>query len=255
VAIADRATATSDTTGTSLTYAHSVSGSTDLAIWVYVDCFRSPTTSDPSGVTYAGAAMTKISNYAGGTGNDNFMSLWRRAAPSTGANNVVVTFSQSHEIVSSSISYSGVDQTTPNDTPVNNDVTVTNPSHSITSATGDMVVDATGWWGGTGATPSGAGTERVENANLTGVNSLSVQDAPGAASVSVGWTYEGAPPDRHGQIAFNINAAVVGNNYTRSVDGAQPASTGVLAGELFVPPPAQMWVTRPLYRPQPAQVR
>jgi len=207
VAIADRAVATSDGTGTTLTYSHTVAGSTDLCIWVCVDDFRNPTSSDPSGITYAAGALTKLSNYLGGTGNDNAVSLWRRVAPSTGANNVVVTHAQSHDITAMSISFSGVDQTTPNDAVQANDSTATDPTHDITSETNDQVVDFVAGWGTAADAWQAAGglTERLENSNTSGVNSMAVGDAAGAATVTAAWTTTVNPSDPHGQMGFNIN--------------------------------------------------
>lgn len=213
MAIADRVTASSDVGGaTSLTYAHAVAGTTDLAIWVCVDDFRNPTSADPSGITYAGGALTKIANYLGGTGNDNTVSLWRRLAPATGSNNVVVTHNQAHDITAVSISYSGVDQATPNDTVQVNDVATPDPTHNVTSATGDVVVSFVGGWGTAGDAWQAAGdlTERLENNNTSGVNSIAVGDAPGAASVTATWNSVTNPSDNHGQLSFNINQATGG---------------------------------------------
>jgi hypothetical protein len=230
--IGDRAVAGSETSGTNLTYSHSVAGSVDLAIWVCSSVWRSGGTSDPTGVTYAGAALTKQSgNFMGGGSNDNSIVVWRRAAPATGANNVVITCAASSDITGVSISYSGVDQTTPNDAPVANDVTSATPSHAISSATDDMVVSFVGWWGGSGAgaaAATGSLTERLDNSNAMGVNSLAVGDAPGGASVTVGWTISGAG-DLHGQISFNVNQAVGGGPITSTVSGSQPAATGVVS--------------------------
>lgn len=210
MAIGDLATATSDGTGTSLTYAHSVAGTTDLAIWVCVDDYRNSPLSDPSGITYAGAALTKLSNFLAGGGNDNAASLWRRIAPSTGSNNVVVTHAQSHDITAMSLSYSGVDQTTPNDTVQALDSTATDPSHSVTSETGDMVVSFVFGWGtaADGWQATAPMTERLENSNTSGVNSMAVGDAPGASpSVTIAWGTTTNPSDPHGLMSFNVNAA------------------------------------------------
>lgn len=208
MAIGDLATASSDTTGTSLTYAHSVAGSL-TCLWVCTDSFRNPTSSDPTGITYAGAALTKLSNYLGGGGNDNAITLWRRIAPTTGANNVVVTHSQSHDITAMSISYSGVDQTTPNDTVSPNDVATDNPSQVVSSATGDQVVSFVCGWNAVPDTAVATGdlTLRLQNMNSVGVNSMAVGDAPGAASVTCSWTinWNGAT-DGHGEMNFNVNA-------------------------------------------------
>ena len=230
MAIADRATATSDGTGLSLTYAHSVAGTTNLAIWCAVTSFRSQANrADPTSLTYAGAALSKIGSFLGGSGNDNVCSLWVRAAPATGSNNVVVTHSQSHDITAMTVSYSGVDQTTPNDAVQTLDSTDPDPTHSVTSATDDLVVSFIMGWGWVGLGEDGDLTLRLENNNSSGINSVAVGDAPGAASVNASWTTTSFN-DPHGLFSFNANqAAAGGGSFDRSAAGEQPAATGALA--------------------------
>lgn len=225
MAIADMATATSDGTGTSLTYAHTVGGTTDLAIWVAVDDFRSPTSADPSGITYAAGALTRLSGYDAGGGNDNKVSVWRRAAPSTGANNVIVTHAQSHDITAMSISYSGVDQTTPNDAVQLSDTTTATPSIVVTSATGDQTVSFAFCWAPTGGgfTYTGTGTERNENNNTNTINSVAVADAPGAATVTMSWNAPATDPQ--GSLAFNVNASAGGGGGATSFIPLSPTKT------------------------------
>jgi hypothetical protein len=214
VAIGDRATATSDTgasASTTLTFAHSVAGASDLAIWVAVDDWRNPTGAVPTGVTYAAAALSDLGvAYLGGTGNDNRVSLWRKTAPATGANNVVVTLAQAHDIVAMSISYSGVDQTTPNDAVDVNDVTTQNVSNAVSSEVGDMVVDFAMKWGASAVSETGDGTLQLSNDNAGNApNSMFVADAAGAATVTMSWNL-GAGNDIHGQMTFNVNQATGG---------------------------------------------
>jgi hypothetical protein len=72
-----------------------------------------------SGVTYAGVAMTKIRSddyLYQGTPYKTQSSIWRLVAPSTGANNVVVTLNGSHDALrAGAISLTGIDQTSPVD--------------------------------------------------------------------------------------------------------------------------------------------
>jgi hypothetical protein len=228
MAIADRATATSDGTGTSLTYAHSVAGTTNLVIWCAVDSWRNTNFADPTSVTYAGGALTKLANFLGGGGNDNACSVWRRIAPATGSNNIVVTHAQSHDITAMSYSSSGVDQTTPNDTVQSLDSTDADPTHSVTSETGDLVVSFIMGWGWVGLGEDGDLTIQLENNNTSGINSIAVGDAPGAASVNASWTTTSFN-DPFGLFSFNVNAAVEGGAEERDLTGSQPAATGALA--------------------------
>ena len=98
-------------TGTSLTFAHTTSGSDRLILIGGHD--RSNTTTSVTGVTYATVATTKITDIR--VPSDRMITAWRLVAPATGANNVVVSSSDSTNLRFSALSYSGVDQTSPID--------------------------------------------------------------------------------------------------------------------------------------------
>lgn len=208
MAIADLAHASSEATGTSLTFAHTVAGS-DTAMWVGVTSFKSSGVADPTGITYAAAALTELADFLGGGANDNACSLWRKTAPATGSNNVVVTHGASHDITAMSVSYSGVDQTTPNDAVQELDSADADPTHAVTSETDDQVVSFIMGWGWTTLGEDGDLTLRLENNNTSGLNSIAVGDAPGAASVNASWT-TASYNDPHGLFSFNVNAAGAG---------------------------------------------
>lgn len=238
MAIGDRATATSDISGsTTLAYPHSVAGSSNLVIWANVDSWRSGGGTDPTGITYAGSGLTKISNYAASGATENVVSLWRKLAPATGANNVVVTHSEAHDITAVSYSSSGVDQTTPNDAVQQANTADPDPTHAITSETGDLVVSFKSGWNWTSLGEDGDITIRLENANLSGVNSMAVADAPGAVSVNVSWT-TGTITEPHGLMSFNVNAAgggpVTVSGLVADASGAVVAP-GVVLGSLTIP--------------------
>lgn len=93
--------------GASLTYSHTISGSSTLLIVEsYVDAAEGTTAS----VTYNGTALTKISEqHTAATNND--ISLWYLLNASSGTHNVVVTPSASNQVYSWANSYTGVKQT------------------------------------------------------------------------------------------------------------------------------------------------
>lgn len=87
-------------------------------------------------VSYAGAGLT---NYASG----GSMVLWRKTAPATGTNNVVMTCGAYNTILWSFSDWNGVDQTTPLGTQV------TGSGTSTTPASGSVTCPANGAvWGG-----------------------------------------------------------------------------------------------------------
>lgn len=93
----------------SLTYAHTVTGANAVLVvgsWM----FNSSATF--SSCTYNGVSMTNLVNRTtDGTGGD--IRILGLANPATGSNNVVITCSSSKQIFGNSVSYTGVDQTTP----------------------------------------------------------------------------------------------------------------------------------------------
>jgi hypothetical protein len=111
----------------SVTFSHTCTGSNLI---LFVASHSSTTT---SGVTYNGAAMTKITQKTLGSGAE--LSLWYLIAPSTGAHNVVATGSGGAPTVSAwSASYTGVQQRSqPDASGVAGPTTSTSFSQSLTS--------------------------------------------------------------------------------------------------------------------------
>jgi hypothetical protein len=93
--------------GTSFSFAHECSGSDRiLIVQVYA-----AVTSDPTGVTYNGVAMTKL--YGHTVASTNRASIWFLLAPATGSNNVVISHASSVDVMAISASFTGVEQVTP----------------------------------------------------------------------------------------------------------------------------------------------
>jgi hypothetical protein len=111
MAIAFDAAATSNATGTSLTFSHTCTGA-NLILWVSVLVNSAPNdhTDYVTGITYNGVAMTRAA-FIGGTGTNNDPCfLYYLFAPATGAHNVVVSISGSKPIYAVSSSYTGAAQ-------------------------------------------------------------------------------------------------------------------------------------------------
>jgi len=118
----------------SLTFAHVVGTGNMLTVHV-----GSGGSSAPTGVTYAGAALTSGVTVGGPQGHS---SLWHKKAPASGTNNVVVTFLASTAIVGLANSWNGVNQTTPtggtNSTRASG---VTSINRDVVTVADDLVVD------------------------------------------------------------------------------------------------------------------
>jgi hypothetical protein len=65
-----------------------------------------------TGVTYGGDSMTKVNELG------TYVSLWYLVAPSTGVNQISISRSSTSKIAAGGVSFTGVHQTSPYDTPV-----------------------------------------------------------------------------------------------------------------------------------------
>lgn len=107
MAIEVDSTANSSATSTSLTFSHTCSGlKRVLVVGVYSEA------DTITGVTYNGSALTLL---GGGSvfGVGRYIKIFYIIAPSTGANNVVISSSGSTLIQGTSVSYTDVSQTEP----------------------------------------------------------------------------------------------------------------------------------------------
>jgi hypothetical protein len=124
-----------------------------------------------TGVTYNGVAMTSLGS---ATNGDVRVEVFYMKAPPTGAHSVVVTGSVPTDITASSISLTGVDQTSGTFANQNGAIgtSATASAASITAAKGDVLVDFMG--AVTTTTPTlatgTAQTIRTTNTTATGVN-------------------------------------------------------------------------------------
>jgi hypothetical protein len=135
--------------------------------------------------TYAGANCTRILNFE--PGNDKRIDIWRLAGAATGANNFVVNWSSTTPPVIALISFSGVDQTTPERAPVTATGFTTSATIDATSASNEIVVNASNI--ADDVATNGAGqTQRwnLTNYGSGGASSYGATKA-GAATVNTFW--------------------------------------------------------------------
>jgi hypothetical protein len=157
-------------------------------------------------VTYNGAALT----FAGASTNGTVRSeVWYLVAPPSGAHNVVVTAPNADAVTATSMSFTGVDQTTPLGSTVSAIGTGTAPSVSTTSAVGEPLFDVVGAVGTTAPAVAGATqTVRQTNTTATGLDQVvigsSTAPGAGAASITMSWTI---PSADWAEIAVPIRAS------------------------------------------------
>jgi hypothetical protein len=176
----------------SLTWAHTVSGSNRyLVVGVSINNENSGTV---SGVTYNGQALTSLGTATNGT--NARVEMWGMLAPPTGTHNVVVTLSTSQRFTAGAVSFTGVHQTTPLGTLASNTGTSLSASVAASSASGEVVVDVVAKKNSDSTLTVGADqTQRWNEVTTNSTTSNNVVGAastePGAASVTMSWFISG----------------------------------------------------------------
>lgn len=155
---------------TSLTYAHTVTGTNPI---IFVGAFGAIGSDNITGVTYAGVSMSLVDKEQ--ISGDRWLYLFLLTAPSTGANNVVISANASIAIGGQSASYTGVKQTG------QPDAFTKNTGTSVTSLTTTLTTIADNSWTfmvlktiGNGPI-AGSGTVRRQTAN-----NMAIFDSNGA---------------------------------------------------------------------------
>lgn len=176
---------------------------------------------DITGVTYNGASMTLVAKTTSGTSNSRYSYLYFLANPSTGANNVVITSTNSHYLIALAADYSGTAGTIDAHT-VNAEQPIV-MTKSISSITNNAWGIALGGCNGdsSNAITATTGTLRVQGASFHDICILDTNAAVSpAGSFTLAWkTTTGG---QNGQALTSIMAA-------------------------FAPvPPSNVWYPRPI---------
>lgn len=185
MALAIDAISSTHGTGSSLTFAHTCSGSNRLLI-VWVSYFDSADT--PTGATYNGVAMTAIPSSTAANGNYKIAGFYL-IAPATGTNNVVVSFSgDMSDMGAGAVSLTDAHQTVPLGTAVTATGTNTTPSVTVSTSAGEIVVDGLVIVHGGTLTVDGSQTQRWNSIASNGFEKYagSTETASGA-STAMSW--------------------------------------------------------------------
>jgi hypothetical protein len=197
--------------GTSITFAHSSSGS-DRVLYVFVLKRAADTI---TGVTYNSDALTSIATITS-PGNILNATLWRLIAPDSGSFNVVVSSSSGQRMLAHAVSLFGVDQTTPNGTVVTaagaSQNPVTHPSATVSCSATDFVIaaaalqndDNTSTLTASGGT-TGMDTNATSNGTNNGVRGTGAYLNDGSTSRVMSFTADGT--DDWCEIALAVKAA------------------------------------------------
>ncbi len=200
-AVGPNSSGTSVTINTSLTWSHSCSGSNGLlVVGVSVGAGQNGTSTT---ATYNGVSMTSAGRVFSNNQQDGYVEMFYLVAPSTGSNTVAITCSQSLTMIGGSVSFNGVDQSTPVSNITSAFGSASPVSLSVTSAAGNMVVDAV--CTGTGVTSSDQTQRWLRNDNgTTAAGNAAQSTADGAASVNMGYTITS---DWWGMMGMSVNAS------------------------------------------------
>jgi len=181
---------------TSITIPHTVGAGTNRILIVNVAAPANPPFL--TGTTYAGLPLTKLGTAINTIGGHD-SSIWYLKNPPSGAANVIVSFSTLVIGNAAVSSWSGVDQTTPfgatataeggSGTNVASTATV-----SVTSATGEVVIDSTML---ATVVTAAVGPGQTPLANFASAGSVADRilhsSEAGASTVTMSWNYNGHP--------------------------------------------------------------
>jgi hypothetical protein len=158
-----------------------------------------------SNLSFAGSALTSVGSVTGAL-SVHAMAMYRQLNPPTGSQNLVYDLSPAGYTSGNTAPFTNVHQTTPVDTAATN----TGPAASgttvtVTSATGDLVVDSVYQaFGDCAATPIAPGaTQTLLFADQTNGTAAGMSTKAGAASVPMTWTC--AIPDEWLAIGVSLN--------------------------------------------------
>lgn len=201
----DASSAGSITTGNSISYSHTCSGSDRLLIVGISAADDDQRTI--SSMTYGGVAMTRAIRRVSTAGfDDHWIELWYLVNPATGSNTVSISLSGTVDraAYSNALSLTGVDQTTPLDATNSAIGDSASPSVNVTTTVDNAwAVDyAISDDSGTGSSP-GAGQTSFQNYNDTSDDHLTrgSYEGPRATPGSITMSWSGFPDDDWTMIA------------------------------------------------------
>lgn len=186
----DSAASDSNTGGLTLNYNVTVVSASNNYCVVAVSWRREPVGAVSSILVDSNTA-TLIDGITETTYNHNRVELWGIKNVATGSKQVSVTLdgATSDNMVSGTICFTGVNQSTPLGTAAKAEGAGTNAEVIVTSATGEMVVDGVRSHGSGSTVTVGAGqTERYSAADATYNEEAGGSHENGAASVTMNWT-------------------------------------------------------------------
>jgi len=166
-----------------------------------------------SGITFGGVALTMGSRSRAAAGAS--AEIWYLIAPAVSTADVVVTLEAAEDaIIGEAQNFTGVNQVTAiGDTSEYDNAGDDAPTVDVTSASGQMVLDALGTYDSPTVAATTAGGGQTQDSNLTETGStgqirLSTSHEAGAGTVTMSWATSGAPIVALAAIALLTGAAI-----------------------------------------------
>jgi len=199
----------SSSTDTGLTFSHTANGDGLLVGLAFYVWGGSNTYSESAcTATYNSVAMTKVDGFGHVSDDGMAVEAWKLVAPTAGAHNVVVSCAVAVIMHGGAISVSNAHQTVMTGTPVRVDSGFSsNPSASVTSATGGLVFAVIAARGAsyTDCTAGTSETERWDTLIAFGTILACGFTEAGAASVTIEPTLNPSAGDYRSMLAVPIN--------------------------------------------------
>lgn len=183
----DAASSSEGTLVTSLTWSHTCTGSNRVLV-VGISFYKNGN-SFISGVTYNSVAMTLVPS--SGTNNGSYyVEQWYLIAPSTGANNIVVSVSGNgpFELSAGAVSWTDAHQTTPLGTAQTATGVSTAPSVTVSSGAGEYVMDTLILIHSGTLSVGSAQTSRWNDIGAAGFTKYAGSTEPGDSSTIMSWS-------------------------------------------------------------------
>lgn len=225
---------TGSATNTGLTVSLTVGSITNGIIVIGVMIHENGGSTPVSTLLVDGVSATFLAAVSEGTGVAR-AELWYFLAPASGARSIVATLGTARRFVMGAVSYSGVSQSTPFGTAVTNSGNATTGSVVVTSATGELVVDAFCKRDTTEAlTVDASQTQRYNNQTTNGTDSSNEigagSEEAGAASVTMSWSWL-TNNRRWAQVGAPLKpVGAAGVTYSQLERGTRGLNRGVATG-------------------------
>ena len=223
----DRDSGTAAATNT-ITVAHTPAGSNRLLL-VGVTAYRADSgQADPTGITFGGVALTKLSGQANGTIN---VSLWYLIAPVAGAANVVATWAGGQDtIVLGAVTYSNAHQTSPLGAATTATGNSSAPSVAPATTSADLAFCVVGVNAGGAVTYTpGTGVTEHWDANGNPMACAGGEKIGAAGTTTMAWTVSSGPWAIIGVAIQPAYTAAVPKVFTKSVTTPPVGAYRVLA--------------------------